>query len=122
MAFIWGNIDQNVMVWVNFVNKFEGFSRNERSLGCNVEHIFVQEEYAEREIHDCMINKKNVQSDCYSDPRRVFKNEGAVSEFCYVEALMKLVQMLLHEKAFVMLYRKYCRCHRKTSMLGREFR
>ena len=50
------------------------------------------------------------------------KNGVAVSEFYYVEALMKLVQMLLHEKAFVMLYRKYCRCHRKKSRLGREFR
>jgi len=121
VTFVWGDINQDIVVWVNFVDNLEGFSRNKRSLGLNVEHMLVQDEYAESEIHDCMINKKNVQSDCYFDPRRVFKSEVAVPEFCYVEALMKLVQMLLHEKAFVMLCRKYCRCHRKTSRLRREF-
>ena len=87
----------------------------------NVEHRIVQDEYTESEMHDCVVNKKNVQSDGYFDFRRIFKDEDAVPEFCYVKALMKLVQMLLHGKAFVMLCRKYCRCHRKRSRLKREF-
>ena len=67
MTVVWGGINQNVVVGVNFVNNIEGFSCNESGLGFNIEHIIIQEEYAESRMHSCMFNKKNIQGGCYFD-------------------------------------------------------